>query len=392
MFANKYQFAVNRLVIASLVVIVCGTISLGVGGCDSGSVAPSDSTSLASDSTALTTIWRQSYNSAGGVRLPPTPVGDSLVLFGAEARLQALDVETGSVVWRSSKISPTVDEILGYDLLVGDSTAYAAHVHDVYAWNLRDGSRRWTFDQPSDTGLYQHGYFALDHSHLFLFGFGSQLLRVDRTSGRRVSTWDFGRPIDGARYREGHLYLGQAWVPDGGEGQAQGRLLKVEASTGDTLWTFTTERGGFYDMRPIVEDGRVFAGTREGDAAFFAVDAETGTEIWRNREGFTFAADHGGGSVYLNTTAEVLSISKETGRTLWKTDMPGGSGFGGVEYHEGYVYHPRGGTLVVLDAEEGRIVHEESSPSGFVWTIHAGPERIYAQTSGHLIAYEPYQP
>jgi outer membrane protein assembly factor BamB len=181
-------------------------------------------------------------------------------------------------------------------------------------------------------------------------------------------------------------------VPEGGEGQARGRLLRVEASTGDTLWTFTTERGGFYDMRPIVEDGRVFAGTREGDAAFFAVDAETGEEIWRNRQGFTFAADHGSDSVYLNTSADVMSISKETGRTLWTTDMPGGSGFGGVQYHEGYVYHPRGGTLVVLDAEEGRIVHQEPSPSGTFWTVHAGPERIFAQTSGHLIAYEPYQP
>jgi outer membrane protein assembly factor BamB len=333
-----------------------------------------------------------SYDRAGGVRMPPATAGDSLVLFGAEARLQALNAETGSVAWRSSTISPTSLEIAGYDLLVGDSTAYAAHVRDVYAWNLRDGSRRWTFDEPSDTELYQHGYFTLGPDHLFLFGFGSQMLRVDRTSGDRVSTWDFGHPIDGALYHNGHLYLGQAWVPDGGEGQAHGRLLKVEAATGDTLWTFTTERGGFYDMRPIVQDGRVYAGTREGDAAFFAVDADTGTEIWRNRRGFTFAADHGGGSVYLNTSAEVMSISKESGRTRWMTDMPGGSGFGGVAYHDGYVYHPRGGTLVVLDAEEGEIVHKESSPSGSFWTIHAGSERIYAQTSGHLIAYEPYEP
>ncbi len=72
--------------------------------------------------------------------------------------------------------------------------------------------------------------------------------------------------------------------------------------------------------------------------------------------------------------------------------MPGGSGFGGVEYHDGYVYHPRGSTLVVVDAEDGTIVHQEPSPGGYFWAVHAGAGQIFAQSSRHLIAYEPFQP
>lgn len=379
----------DRFLKMFFVLLAIGGTVAGSGGCDSGSSAP---TSDPDSTTALTTAWMQPYESAGGVRLPPTMIGDSLVLFGAEARLQAFSISDGTPAWKSPPVSPGILEIKGYDLLVGDSTAYAAHVRDVRAWNLRDGSHRWVFERPSDTGLYELGFYALGPDHAFLFGNGGQILCVERTSGDRVDTWRYSMPILGARYHDGFLYLGQVWVPEGAEGQARGALTKVDASSGDTLWTFTTKRGGFYDMRPIVEEGRVYAGTREGKAAFFAVDAETGEEIWRNEQAYTFAADHGRGSVYVNTTAELMGVSKETGRTLWKTDMPGGSGFGGVVYHDGYVYHPRGGSLVVLDAEDGTIVHQEPSPSGYVWTIDAGAGRIFAQTSGHLVAYEPYRP
>lgn len=379
----------NRLLGTFVVVFAIGVIVVGTGGCDS---STSRSTSNSDSTTTLTTVWEKPYESAGEVRLPPSTIGDSLVLFGAEARLQAFDVDDGALVWESPSVSPSILEIKGYDLLAGDSTVYAAHVRNVHAWNLRDGSHRWVFERPSDTGLYELGFYALGPDHVFLFGNGGQILRVERTSGDRVDTWRYSKAIVGAQYQNGFLYLGQVWVPEGAEGQARGGLTKVDASSGDTLWTFTTRRGGFYDMRPIVEEGRVYAGTREGKGGFFAVDAETGKEIWRNEQAYTFAADHSGGSVYVNTSAELMGVSKETGRTLWKTDMPGGSGFGGVVYHDGYVYHPRGGALVVLDAEDGTIVHQEPSPSGYFWTIHAGAGRIFAQSSGHLVAYEPYRP
>ena len=180
-------------------------------------------------------------------------------------------------------------------------------------------------------------------------------------------------------------------MPEGAQGQGQGGLLKVDAITGDSLWFFQTERGGFYDMRPIVEDGRVYAGTHGGRAAFFAVDAETGEEIWRNEDAYTFAATHSDDRIYINTSSKVMTLSKESGRTLWTKKASSGSGFRGVAYLQGYVYHPRGGTLYVLNAETGEIVHTEPSPSSYFWTLAAGPDRLYAQSGGHLIAYEPYQ-
>ncbi|NBC86480.1 MAG: PQQ-binding-like beta-propeller repeat protein [Bacteroidetes bacterium] len=368
-------------------------VLMGGAGCDglSGSTdtPPSDSTDA---SSVLKIDWMHDYQSVDGIQLSPTTVGDSLVLFSGAGRLQALRVKNGSVFWKSDSVDPKNVELRGHDLLLGPKAAYGAHVRNVYAWNVSDGSLKWTLNRPADTGLYELGRYALGPNHVFLFGNGPQVLRVDQASGAITEVWRYTEPIFGATYRDNRLYLGQAWVPDGAEGQARGALTKVNATTGDTLWTFETERGGFYDMRPIVHDDRVLAGTREGDAAFFAVDKETGEEIWRNRQGFTFAADHGDGYVYLNTSAELMSISEETGRTVWKTDMPGGSGFGGVVYHDGYVYHPRGSALIVVDADDGTIVHQEPSPSGYFWTLHAGAGRIFAQSSGHLIAYKPYQP
>ena len=93
-------------------------------------------------------------------------------------------------------------------------------------------------------------------------------------------------------------------------------------STGrDLLLTGVDARGcrgpgsrGHHESR---EDGRVYAGTHGGQAAFFAVDAETGEEIWRNEDAYTFAPPaHGPERIYINTSSKVMVLSKESGGHL----------------------------------------------------------------------------
>lgn len=358
----------------------------GCTGCDSSGSGEKGSSD--SNSGSLAVSWKHPYNIAGGVRMAPKPVSDSLVLFGAEARLVALRSDDGSIKWRSPPVEPSSLELKVRDLSVSEHLVFGSHVGRLKAWSMENGQERW--ELRPEAGLYEIGYYGFNSGHVYVSS-GGQLLSVDKRSGTVVRRYEPGAA--GIVHDGGALYLGQAWVPEGAEGQAQGGLLKMNAATGDTLWFFKTKRGGFYDMRPVVEEGRVFAGTREGKAAFFAVDAQTGEEIWRNEDAPTFAPPASGEErVYLNTSAEVMALDKETGRTAWKKNMPGGSSFRGVVYLDGYVYHPRGGTLYVLNAETGEIVHEEPSPSSYYWTLAAGPERIYAQTSGHLMAYEPFQP
>lgn len=363
-------------------------IPMGGVGCDSsgtGSKLPPGSNSP----DLLMVAWKHPYDIAGGVTLAPEPVGDSLVLFGAEARLVALNADDGSVKWRSKQVEPSILELKAYNLVVADGVVFGSHVARGKAWSLKSGRELWTLR--TSTEFFDGGYYDAGAGNFYASASGGRVLAIAQESGNLTLDRSYQYGAYGVTYHDGALYFSQAWTPEGAEGQSQGGIMKVDAATGDSLWNFRTKRGGFYDMRPVVEAGRVYAGTHGGKGAFFAVDAETGEEIWRNEDAFTYAVTHSEERIYINDTANIQALDKETGRTIWKTDMPGGSGFGGVAYLDGYIYHPRGGMLYVLDAETGEIVHREPSPSGYFWTLAAGPEKLYVQSSGHLIAYKPYQ-
>jgi outer membrane protein assembly factor BamB len=190
------------------------------------------------------------------------------------------------------------------------------------------------------------------------------------------------------------LFSVQAWTPEGAEGQSQGGIMKVDATNGDSLWNFRTPRGGFYRMRPLVDDRVVYAGTRGGEnTVFVALDAATGDVIWRNERVRVYAAEMAAGKIFVNTGRDLLALDKETGRTLWRAGLNAGHGESGLVYLDGYVYHPHGQAMRVVDAETGEIVHIEAPPDGsYFWEVGVGAGKVLAQSSRFLVAYQPYQP
>ena len=263
------------------------------------------------------------------------------------------------------------------------------------AWNLDSGDQEWTFSSTRNEygrRFYDTGYVALGPSHFYGSAGGGWLYALERTSGEVAYKQQFDHLPRGLTYDHGTLYVVQAWTPDGAEGQSQGGIMKVDAATGDSLWTFRTERGGVYRMRPIVRDGVVYAGTRGGEkTAFYALDAETGEVIWENRGVRVYAAEWAGGTIVVNDGRDLMGIDAENGQTIWRTDMPGAHGEGGIAYHDGYVYHPHAGPLAVVDVETGEVVHIEPPIRGsYYWVVGAGADKVFAQTSGALVAFEPY--
>ena len=132
------------------------------------------------------------------MRLAPKPVGDSLVLFGAEARLVALRADDGSVKWKSPRVEPSSLEMKVKELLVRGGAVYGSHVGRLIAWDLNDGSERWTFKPESS--LYEIGYYGLDSDHMYVSG-GGRLLAIDRQGGLLEGQYESG--ADGIAYAEG---------------------------------------------------------------------------------------------------------------------------------------------------------------------------------------------
>jgi outer membrane protein assembly factor BamB len=361
-------------------------------GCDTGKTSNQED-----EAGPLKTSWKYefSYESRAPSVAPKSyEVEDErMVLFGAGGNVVSARASGGDVKWKT-ELDP-VQELQCREFVISESRAFCSHLEKALAWDLATGDQEWTFSSTRDEyyrRFYDLGFFALGPNHFYGSADGGWLYALERSSGKVAYKKEFAHLPRGLAYDNGAIYFGQAWVPDGGEGQAQGGILKVDPATGDSTWHFRTQRGGFYRMRPIVRDGVVYAGTLEGEkTAFYALDAETGEVLWENTNVRVYAAEWADGTIVVNDGRSLIGLDAENGQTLWRTDMPGAHGEAGIAYHDGYVYHPHAGPLAVVDVETGEVVHTEPPVRGsYYWVVGAGAGKIFAQTSGALVAFEPY--
>lgn len=359
-------------------------------GCDSSEVYEE------SPDKPLQPAWRHSYQvGSNGPRMPPEVAeveGSNYVLFAGQGRLEALNVGDGSVKW-STQLHPR-RELKCRDLIVAKQSAFCSHLDKAVSWNLVTGNQLWQFKPPAERRFYDLGYFALGPNYFYGSGRGGHVFAIDRKTGSRAFVTQYQHGAAGLTYASGAVYFSQAWTPEGAEGQSQGGIMKIDAADGDSLWNFRTERGGFYRMRPFVDDGVVYAGTQGGEnTVFVALDAVTGEVIWRNEGVRVYAAEMAASKIFVNDGSDLVALDKKTGRTLWRARLDAGHGEYEIAYLNRYLYHPHGRSMRVVDAETGEIVHVEAPPDGsYFWHVGTGAGQVFAQSSGFLVAYEPYQP
>jgi outer membrane protein assembly factor BamB len=97
--------------------------------------------------------------------------------------------------------------------------------------------------------------------------------------------------------------------------------------------------------------------------------------------------------IFINASSRVVALDKATGTMIWETDFTHtGTGHANLVYLDGYVYHVRNRWFVTMDAQTGEIVYEERPRDGtYFWHVAASSDKVFAQTSGHVYAYEPWQ-
>lgn len=341
--------------------------------------------------------WSYSYDAVGAIRTPPESVGDSLVVASTEGRLTAFHTRNGSVKWRGEQFSPN-SELISEGLVVEDEIIYGSHANQALAWDLSDGSTLWQFGTSGGDNheFYDRGYYGAGPDHFY--GSSGSLLAFSKQSGSVDHAWSFEFGPRGITYWKGAIYFTQAWTPEGAEGQSQGGIMKVEAKSGDSLWNYRTERGGFYYMRPLLSNDRVFAGTKGGKKTeFVALDAETGERLWRRTDVQVYAATletvNGDAKIFVNDGRFLHALDADTGRREWRTNLEAGHGESQLAVLEGYVYHPHARSLFVVDATTGKIAHVEPPPDGsYFWEVGVGDGKVFAQTNHRLVAYEAYTP
>ena len=173
----------------------------------------------------------------------------------------------------------------------------------------------------------------------------------------------------------------------------QGRIRAFDASTGDSLWTYQTDNGGFY-TRTYVQDGVVY-GAAKGNSPLgeiVALDSETGQQIWVYNEKDRAQAQNLSMSEKTSLLIQGRTNRNRTSRKWsWRVDWLG-YGDNKPVYLEGYVYHARYSEILVIHDASGEIVHREPVPSGerYFWHLTAAADKLFAQTDATITAYETF--
>lgn len=337
--------------------------------------------------TELLTLWKYDYDIQDAPNHPPLVVDDSLVFISGDSHLTSIRIHSGEEKWQVEDFG--VFPLAGAILLKNQDQVVANHKSEIISWNINNGDREWTLPIKSPLTLFeiaQHVIF--DNGYAFV-GTGNQLYTVSM-NGEVKYEKKLGMGTAHIASDGNTLFVGQGRTVTGA--LTLGRITALNAQNGDSLWAFDTDQGGFLWAAPIVENGVIYAGTYLGNPSrVFALNTETGEKLWE-RSGFsTFKIHSNQSKIYINASGWLYAINKIDGSIAWSVTFEG-SGFGNIVDMHGYVYHARSNEIVVVENATGKVIHREPVPDGggFFWHVAASSDKVFAQTSRQLIAYQPW--
>jgi len=340
----------------------------------------------------LLQLWSVDHGTAGGAS--PILYADKIIMSGG-LFVYALEEETGEELWSYQFEDDNV--LQGRIFLINGNQVTVAHTDKIRAWDITGGTLDWEFDyitsglEPRLTGKhvsYNDGYGFTSEQSLFF--------TLDKNGAIDfIKSLDSSFDVQGLAYYSNALFVGQKQTVHGG--LTLGRITALNAQTEDSLWVFNTEDGGFTRAAPIVEQGVLYAGTSGNSpkSLVVALQTQTGSVVWEyiTSEPLEFtrslllSPDH----VLFSASGRLVALHKETGEKAWEFDWTNSTLVKPV-YLEGYVYHSDHNRLFVIDQQTGQLVHEEPLPEngGFFWHLAVSEDKLFAQTSTQLIAYQPW--
>ena len=240
---------------------------------------------------------------AGGSTIIGTPVvqGDNVLFTQAEGNVTCLNVSDGSLVWKySTAFDESINAGLNDGVAVGGGKVYAAFTTgDLKAFDLQTGQVLWTYT--AEQGLrtaptYYNGLVLLgEYNGLFSM--------LDAETGKRLNGGGAGGAINTPIMNGGNVYYSAwdgsinavqvknvipLWNAKAGEpitsapaiansllvvSTANGKIIAFNEKDGAKLWEYDSQ-GGDSGSRPVIRNGRVFAGT--GDRRVLVLDAKNG--------------------------------------------------------------------------------------------------------------------
>jgi len=319
-------------------------------------------------------VW--AFDADHWVRSDPIIVDGTLYVTSQDGFLYAINTATGEQEWQfdlgsvGEEPSPSVS---GGNVYIGgpglnDDPA-------VYAIDSESGDLEWSSTVPDGA---VDGAPAVAEGRVYVGSRDETVYALDADTGNEA--WRFEEPTATVRasptYHDGIIYIGAGIdLEPLGERNNDNTLYAIDADTGDEIWRFDTT--GRADISPAVANGTVYIGTaeefQEDDewetrGTLHAIDIETGEEEWNYHDpdtNISSAPTVVDGMVCFGVSG-LVAVDAETGDQEWQVGDPAVARSAPTS-RDGVVYVGMDDAMLyAVDAASGEVAWTFEEPSSFV--------------------------
>lgn len=258
-------------------------------------------------------------------RLASSPVisGGKLFVIDADARIIAMDAQTGARLWQTAMPAEGNGRSLfgGGVSVVGDRVFASTGVGDVAALNVADGAILWK----KRPGGPLRGAPTLANGHVYVMSQDNQIFALNQTDGETQWTESATLQVT-AVFGVAAPAAAQGTVI---AGYSSGELNAYRYENGRTLWGDALSRTSIstavatltdIDADPVIDRGRVFAIGQGGRMASY--ELVSGQRLWEiNIAGISTPAVAGEWVFVVTDDAKLLCVARATGKIRWISQL-----------------------------------------------------------------------
>lgn len=279
---------------------------------------------------------------------------NTIYIGGTDAKVYAINSMTGEVKWTYQAL-----QAIESSPIVENGLVYIGSNHLLFAIDAETGKLRWTYTtygNVSGKALYDNGiiYIAADGTVYALNASTGSWIRAYYTNQSETLYYS-GETV----LYKGHLFIGSRY----------GKLYAFNKETGNLKWTFNDDRASMEQSTPIIRNDTIFISssfemgsspTRFGST--YAIDANTGTLIWKSQNGIGFKKNpvYHDGILYMSGYDDKFkALNSKDGSAVWQV-----ANFRGMEPTLGnnllFVGEGLNKRFCAIEPKTGRIVWEKT--------------------------------
>lgn len=247
-------------------------------------------------------LWR--FKTGGKIAGSGSTDGKNVYVGSRDGCLYAIDLVTGKEKWRFK----TGDIVVSSVTMSGDRIIFGSFDGNLYCIN-REGKELWRFGTGDEVNCRFR--YPVSGNHLYFPSFDNHLYCIDIRNGKEVWRFRTGKygSTGSPTLHKGVIY----------HGTRDGFFLAIDAETGKEIWRVSvSDPDNPISSKPFVTGNRIYFGT--DDSYVYCMNLGGKIE-WRFRTGNQIGCPpvYENGIIYIGSfDCKMYAIDAETGEEIWR--------------------------------------------------------------------------